>query len=259
MSRVRSLPSARFLLLAFVFVTLLAIGPLQGMDRAANRRWAAELGHGVFSVLNHVLDPIASHAVNLPVMVVVSLVVVWRARSLRPGVIALLAEGGFYLTGVVKMAFARPSPDLHDPQFFSGGLWSDGRFGVSFPSGHAVEAVLIYGSLVYIVATYANPSPRLLRWIRVIWALVVINCVTTSFLLGYHWISDLLGGVIFGALLLRLIVDLDKGRGLFARLPVPHWLAWPPPSGRAHRATDPATLPQQSSAPATTRRSSARE
>jgi len=253
------MPSKRTLCIAFVFVTLLAIGPLQGLDKVANHKWAADFGHSAVWVLNQVLDRVASHAVNLPVMVIVSLWVMWRARSVRPGVITVLAEGGFYLTGVVKMAFARPAPDLHDPQFFSGGLWSDGRLGVSFPSGHAVEAVLIYGSLVHIIAVYAGVTPRAMRWVRVVWALVIVNCVVTSFLLGYHWITDLVGGLVFGALLLRLIIDLDLGRRPFDRIPVPHWLAWPPPTPRARRTTGPANSPRPSNARVTTRPSSVRE
>jgi len=254
-----SILGKRSLIAAFVVVTLLAMEPLQGLDRVANHKWLRGLGHDTVWIFNNVLDRIASHAVNLPVMVVVSLWVMWRARSIRPGLVAVLAEGGFYLTGVVKMIFARPAPDLRDPQFFSGGLWSDGRLGVSFPSGHAVEAVLIYGSLVYIIGTYAGVTPRVMRWVHVAWAVVIVNCVVTSFLLGYHWITDLAGGLVFGALLLRLIVDADLGRRPFDRLPVPNWLAWPSPTHRAPRATGPATLPRQSSAPATTPRSSAQE
>lgn len=216
----------------FVLVALLAMGPLQGFDKKTNGRWAHKYTPGLVDFFNKGTDRIASHDINLPVIVIVALIVSFTARTLRPIVLAALAEGGFYATGGVKLLFARPAPGLHDPRFFVGGWGSDGRFGVSFPSGHATEAVLIYGTVVYIIANYTHISATWMRVVRWLWVLEIINCVLTSYWLGYHWVTDLVGGLIFGALLLRLLLALDRGQPPFQKVPVPHWLAWPRPPRR---------------------------
>jgi membrane-associated phospholipid phosphatase len=236
----------------FALVTVLAIWPLQAFDKSTNAHWAHRLTPSLMPLFNHVLDRVASHDVNLPLIVIAALVATWTSRSPRPILLAALAEGGFYLTGAVKLAFARPAPGLHDDRFFRGGWWSDGRFGVSYPSGHSAEAVLIYGMMVYILATYTPITAKGLQWLRVLWLIVIINCVFTSYYLGYHWITDLVAGLVFGALLLRLLIALDRGHKPFHRLPVPDWLAWPPRPRRTVQA--PSSPP--SNAPATTPRSS---
>lgn len=193
----------------FVVVTLLAAGPLQDLDRELQGEWTKKLAPGLLPFQLHVADRIASQPVNLPVLVAAALLVAWRARSLRPLLVAVVAEAGFYVTGLLKLTFARPAPALHDPAFFSGGLGDNGRLGISYPSGHAVEVVLIYGAVIYLVQAYTRASPRTLRLLRMLWLAAVVNCVFTSFTLGYHWLSDLVGGVVLGALLLQVLVTLD--------------------------------------------------
>lgn len=194
----------------FVVVTLLAIGPLQGLDHALDGPWAQRYAPWLAPILMNVNDRIASQPVNLPVLLVAASIVAWRARLFRPLLLVVAAEAGFYLTGLLKLGFARPAPVLGDPTFWAGGLWDVGRVGISFPSGHAVEAMLIYGTVVYLVQDYTNASARTLRVLRLLWAAAVVNCVITSFALGYHWVTDLIGGVLLGALLLRVLATLDR-------------------------------------------------
>jgi membrane-associated phospholipid phosphatase len=201
------------LLVAFVVVVLLATGPLQGVDRALHHPWARELTPGLVPFLRDLLDRIAGQRVNLPVLATTAVVLAARRRSWRPVGVALVAEAGFYVVGLLKLLFARPAPMLHDPAFFAGGLGVDGREGISFPSGHAAESVLIYGAVVYLVAVYSSASRRTVTALGVLTAVLVVNAVVVSFGLGYHWFSDLLGGVVTGGLLLRTVVGIDRGLG----------------------------------------------
>jgi undecaprenyl-diphosphatase len=68
----------------------------------------------------------------------------------------------------------------------------------SFPSGHTLRAVVMYGFLAYLIVHYL---PR--RWARIIgvaaMVLVVVLIGLSRVFLGKHYPSDVLGGFIFGA------------------------------------------------------------
>lgn len=111
---------------------------------------------------------------------------------------AILA-GGATLYLFLKTAFQRPRPD---------GVWLAAADGYSFPSGHAFGAVLFYGVLAYLGARMVagRPAPRYL-YIAV--CLVIIFSVGVSRVyLGVHFMSDVLGGWIAGALWFGLCLTL---------------------------------------------------
>ncbi|MGH3413326.1 MAG: phosphatase PAP2 family protein [Marmoricola sp.] len=199
---------------AFVVFTLLAMSPLEPLDRALDQHWVSGNAPGLMAFLNDGLDRLAGQQVNLTVLAVVAITLAWRRLSWRPILLAIMAEAGFYSTGLLKILFARPAPYIgggHDPDFFDGGLLTMGRDGISYPSGHAAEAVLVYGAVVYLLTTYGHLSSRAVRAVRWAYAAVVVNAVAVAFLLGYHWVTDLVGGLLFGALLLQVVVHLDRG------------------------------------------------
>ncbi|WP_177191480.1 phosphatase PAP2 family protein [Nocardioides luteus] len=195
---------------ALVLLTVLAAGPLQDLDIHGHEYWARMLPPEVYDVLQHVLDPIAGQTVCLPVLITVAVVIACRRRSWRPVICAAAAEAAFYLgVGGSKVLLARPGPTERDAEFFAGGILKDGWHGISYPSGHAAEAVLVYGTAVYLVARYTAVSRT------TVWALaagvgvIALNAVAVSYTLGWHWASDLFAGLLMGGLLLRLLVWWD--------------------------------------------------
>ena len=211
MRRLTSLPALAAL---FALVTVLAAGPLSGLDDRLHQPWALLHAPQMLPTL-HVLDHVAGQAVDLLILLTVAGVLAWRRRSWRPLLIAGGAELAFYgLVGGLKVLFARPAPLLHDPSFFGAGVFSDSWQGISYPSGHASEAVLIYGTVVYLLHRYGGASPRAVRWMRVAVAWIAVQAVAISYLLGYHWMTDLIGGVVIGGVALRLIVHVDQTRAV---------------------------------------------
>jgi membrane-associated phospholipid phosphatase len=82
----------------------------------------------------------------------------------------------------------------------------------SFPSGHMMRTVIVYGLLAFVIRRL-SPSPRF-RALAVIGAIVIIVLMAFDRLyLDVHWESDVIGGLALGALaLLASTVWLDRPR-----------------------------------------------
>ena len=205
------LTSAPSLAIALLLVTVVAAGPFQDIDLFLAKRWLYRLDPSLLPFAQNVLDPIAGQAICLPLLAAVAGAIAWKLRSWRPLLVAGLAELSFLVgVGSMKVILARGVTYERDPRFLEAGLFEMGTKGISFPSGHASEAVLIYGTAVYLIAHYTGASDRLVRILRWVVAAIAVNSVTVSFLIGWHWLSDLVGGIFAGGLFLRLVVDWDK-------------------------------------------------
>lgn len=73
------------------------------------------------------------------------------------------------------------------------------EIGLSFPSGHATLAASFYGFLIYLAWRMLPPG-----WVRTtavsILALLIAAIAFSRLYLGVHYLSDVLGGLLLGAL-----------------------------------------------------------
>lgn len=143
------------------------------------------------------LDNVVLEVTALGARVVVYMVVLvasaflWQSRHHYSAALLWVAVlGSGFINTVLKVSFNRPRPDVFP--------WRTQHVGLaSFPSGHAMTSIVVYGTLAFLIARLA-PTPRLKR---LTWALAVIVIVLVGLsrlYLGVHYPSDVLAGFVIG-------------------------------------------------------------
>jgi membrane-associated phospholipid phosphatase len=126
----------------------------------------------------------------LVVVACVAVVLLARRRLRREALLVVLAiVGAQALTGVLKTLFQRERPSFDDP------VATAGYF--SFPSGHALTAIAVYGAVASIVALRLR-SPALRAACLAGAGLLVAAIGFTRLYLGVHYLSDVLAGWSMG-------------------------------------------------------------
>ena len=142
------------------------------------------------------LDTVMVEITALGTAVVVMMIVAVAALFLlltgqKYSAILLLAStfGGIILNGVLKLGFDRPRPIILAPVVHA--------VSSSFPSGHAMSAAVVYGTVAYLAARLDKRT--WVRWLVMMVSFAVIALISVSRLyLGVHYPSDVLAGIVVG-------------------------------------------------------------
>ncbi len=104
--------------------------------------------------------------------------------------------GAISLNTILKLIYERPRPDILVPLVVVDSY--------SFPSGHTITAVALYGFMAYI---FWRNSRYNLAFLTMLWAALI---AFSRVYLGVHYPSDVLGAVAVGGIwLLAMIVFLQ--------------------------------------------------
>lgn len=132
----------------------------------------------------------------------------WRRHWSIATVFAINCMGGVVLSSGLKLLFGKPRPDLW-PQIITETTYS-------FPSGHALGSMVLYGFWAYLLAR-RFPQRNTLIYAG---AVLLIGGIGLSRLyLGVHWPTDVLAGYGIGFLWISGCIAL-----LRFKLSTPPWL-----------------------------------
>jgi undecaprenyl-diphosphatase len=154
--------------------------PAQQAVEGARTPWLNDFMSSVTQLGGHA-------AVVLGAIVLVALV--WRRCHALAFVVIAATMGRPIVEHTLKVLADRPRPDLE--RLVPGN-------GPSFPSGHVLAAVALWGLLPPVVALLTKK--RWVWWASVALSSTVIVLVAASrTYLGVHWLSDVVGGLLVGA------------------------------------------------------------
>ena len=200
----RALKWAGALFVGFVLVTPQVIinGPLIQLDAIVFNADRTKLTSLERLILLRI-DNLGLRGVTATILLITAFFIARRFKSWRPLNLSILAVLALNLVvGLAKLGIGRTKPRLNVDLVYAGGL--------SYPSGHASNAILTWGVLAYILYRYSHPNawhPYAMGFLAGIFTLGV--CVVSAFR-NTHWISDLVGGLFIGGALLVMVIAVDR-------------------------------------------------
>lgn len=122
----------------------------------------------------------------------------WRRLGWAVALLGLAAGGGALLSVVLKDTFQRVRPGVD----LSEGIYS-------YPSGHALFATCVFGSLLYI-GWLTLPS----GWRRALWSLLMAGLILglgiSRVYFALHYTTDVIGGFLTGGSYVLLLIGLHQ-------------------------------------------------
>ena len=150
------------------------------------------------------VDDLGLRSITAIILIITSILIGRRFKTWRPFNLSLLSLILLNLSvGASKLLFGRTKPHSGFDLVFTDS-------GLSYPSGHAANAILTWGIFAYLIFRYSHKEP--FEGMRLTWfvSIVTSGVCLASLYRNTHWFSDLLGGLFIGAALLVLIIALDR-------------------------------------------------
>ena len=149
------------------------------------------------------LDDLGLRGVSGISLLIVATYISRRFKTWRPlnlGVLAFVALN--VVVGGFKYGLGRTKPRDGFDVLHAGGM--------SYPSGHASNAILIWGVVAYLIYRYAHVNRYKGRLASAGVGVLALTVCVVSLIRNTHWFSDLFGGLLLGGALLVLIIAIDR-------------------------------------------------
>ena len=200
----RALRWSTLLFVGFLAVTqqVLSNGPLVNFDNDVNRTHRPQL-QGFAGFLLRRLDDLGLRWLTAVVLIIAASYIAYKFKTWRPlnlAVLSLLALN--FVVGVFKIFLGRTKPRDGIDLLHAGGM--------SYPSGHASNAVLSWGILAYLIYRYARVDRYQGRLATAGVVAISLTVCVVSLIRHTHWFTDLLGGLFIGSALLVAVIAVDR-------------------------------------------------
>lgn len=200
----RALRWSLLLFLGFLVVTqqVLSNGPLVNFDNDVNRTHRPRFD-GLSGFILRRLDDLGLRWLTATVLLIAALYIAYKFKTWRPlnlAILSLLALN--FVVGIFKIFLGRTKPRDGFDLLHAGGM--------SYPSGHASNAVLTWGVLAYLIYRYARVDRYQGRLATFGVVTISLTISLVSLIRHTHWFTDLLGGLFIGSALLVAVIAVDR-------------------------------------------------
>jgi membrane-associated phospholipid phosphatase len=192
------------LFFGFLLVTHQVIinGPLVAYDREIASQPQPEF-EGIQGFVLRRLDDLGLRGLTATVLLIAAAFIAYKFKTWRPLNLAFLSVVLLNLVvGGFKLMLGRTKPRDGFDLLHAGGM--------SFPSGHASNAVLSWGILAYIIYRYARVDRYQGKLATAGVITISLTVCIVSLIRRTHWFSDLLGGLFIGSALLVAVIAIDR-------------------------------------------------
>lgn len=200
----RALRWSLLLFTGFLLVTqqVLTFGPLVEYDKKINSDPKPQF-EGLAGFLLRRLDDLGLRGLTATVLILAASFIAYKFKTWRPLNLAFLSLVLLNLVvGVSKLVLGRTKPRDGFDLLHAGGM--------SYPSGHASNAVLSWGILAYLIYRYAKVDRYQGRLASAGVAAISLTVCIVSLIRHTHWFTDLLGGLFIGSALLVAVIAVDR-------------------------------------------------
>jgi membrane-associated phospholipid phosphatase len=200
----RALRWSLLLFFGFLLVTqqVLTNGPLVAYDKEINSQPKPQF-EGLAGFTLRRLDDLGLRSLTATVLLIAASFIAYKFKTWRPLNLAMISLLSLNLVvGTFKIFLGRTKPRDGFDLLHAGGM--------SYPSGHASNAVLTWGILAYLIYRYARVDRYQGRLASAGVALISLTVCTVSLIRHTHWFTDLLGGLFVGSALLVAVIAVDR-------------------------------------------------
>ena len=200
----RALRWSLLLFTGFLLVTqqVLTFGPLVEYDKKINSDPKPQF-EGFAGFLLRRLDDLGLRGLTAAVLIIAASFIAYKFKTWRPINLAFLSLILLNLVvGTFKLFLGRTKPRDGFDLLHAGGM--------SYPSGHASNAVLSWGILAYLIYRYAKVDRYQGRLASAGVAAISLTVCVVSLIRHTHWFTDLLGGLFVGSALLVAVIAVDR-------------------------------------------------